>query len=272
MRSFLSDKVVLSWLCGLLIVGGGGFFIASSSADKKTDAQLKVHAPLSHSQSNGKRKRVTSAVETSGNLSLPDNFHFDLGRYSGLPYPDQDGPLVVVPASLIGALSQAFSLRSVEQDLFTQSGKIEQILQISDKEKSHLQRAWGSLRDQIRLQEAHAVKSESLQDGSVRITLPDLQEDTLSLGEAFIEEVNHVLGENRGLAFLSIKQVEKIFSMSRGERVYTIKVESVGDGHCRYHMAYQSQQGRKVWVGDHIPKEIRHITDAAKIDPVIDSE
>ena len=37
-------------------------------------------------------------------------------------------------------------------------------------------------------------------------------------------------------------------------------------------MSYESQAGRKVWVGDSIPDEIRHITDASKIDPEMNPE
>lgn len=204
--------------------------------------------------------------------SSPSENTADLALDSGLPNPDQDGPLVVVPASLLGELSQAAGMRSLGQDLFSQDGKMEQYLQITDREKSAVQHAWRVSRKQVRALEARAARAEDLEDGSVRITVPDLSEGVVGLGRDFLTSITDTLGENRADVFLQMKQVDQIFAPSAGERVYQVKVESTGDGRWRYHMSYESPAGRKVWVGDSIPEEIRHITDASKIDPEMNPE
>jgi len=191
----------------------------------------------------------------------------ELELNSGLGDPDRNGQLVVVPASLIGALSRAGGVRSFEQDLFSSDGEIEIYLQITDREKSTIQQAWRKTRKQVYQLESLSAKSEDMSDGSVRIIVPDLSVEMKDCGEGFQNSVSEALGGNRAEAFIQMKQLDRMLTPPEGARVWTVKVEAVGDGRWRYHMGYEGPQGRKVWVGDSVPKEIRHITDTAKIKP-----
>jgi hypothetical protein len=185
-----------------------------------------------------------------------------------LTEPGQDSKLVSVPAALIRELSLAGGTRSAGQDLFSRDGKMEKLLQITDQEKAVVQKAWRQSCQKIQELEARSSKSEDQEDGSVQITVPDLSRDRGELGKGFQSSVNDTLGDNRGSVFLAMKQVDRMFAPKAGQRVYTVSVEAVGDGRWRYHMASVDGDGkRRVWVGEKVPNEIRHLTDAAKIVP-----
>ncbi len=182
----------------------------------------------------------------------------------------QDSRLLSVPAALIRELSLAGGTRSAGQDLFSRDGEMEKLLQITDQEKAVVQKAWAQSLQKIQELEARSSKSEDLEDGSVQITVPDLSRDRGELAKGFRSSVNDTLGDNRGDVFLAMKQVDQIFTPKSGQRVYTVSVEAIGDGRWRYHMASVDGEGkRRVWVGEKVPNEIRHLTDAAKIVPSI---
>jgi len=65
--------------------------------------------------------------------------------------------------------------------------------------------------------------------------------------------------------FLSAKQLRHKFEPKTGETRYTIKTEWVGDGQARFHIVMQGESGRRVWVGDSIPKKMEHLAKAAGI-------
>jgi hypothetical protein len=188
---------------------------------------------------------------------------------SGLTDLPKDANLVTVPTSLISELSLAIGTRSAGQALFSRDGKIEKILKITDQEKAVVQKAWKQSRHEINELEAGVSKSESLEDGSVKITVPDLANGMGALGEDFQATVKNTLGENRGEVFLAMKQVDRIFTPPAGERTYSVAVEAIGDGRWRYHMTLVGPSGRRVWVSEKVPDEIRHLTDAARIVPTM---
>lgn len=192
------------------------------------------------------------------------------GADSELSGSGQDPRLLSVPAALIRELSLAGGTRSAGQDLFSRDGEMEKLLQITDQEKAAVQKAWAQSLQKIKELEAGSSKSEDQEDGSVQITVPDLSRDRGELAKGFRSSVNDTLGDNRGEVFLAMKQVDQIFTPKSGQRVYTVSVEAIGDGRWRYHMASVDGEGkRRVWVGEQVPNEIRHLTNAAKIVPSI---
>ena len=175
---------------------------------------------------------------------------------------------VTVPIALISELSQGSSTRAQGLELFSRDGKLEKLLNITDHEKAVIQKAWNQSLQQIKQLEAKESKSEDLEDGSVKITVPSLAGDMKQLGEDFETVVQDSLGENRAGAFLAMKHVDRVFTPTDAERTYQVSVESVGDGRWRYHMTAVDGAGkRRVWVGESVPDEIRHLTDAARILP-----
>ena len=182
--------------------------------------------------------------------------------------PEED--LVAVPKSLIKELSLAAGSRTVGQALFSKDGKVEATLQIVDREKAALQTTWRSSREKIRALEARSAQAEDLEDGSVRITLPDLTDDMQGVGKEFHTSVRGILGDNRGEIFLAMKQADQLFAPPAGERSYTVSPEATGDGGWRFRMTLEDANGQRVWVGEGIPEEIRHLTDAAQIIPSLE--
>ena len=189
----------------------------------------------------------------------------------GVADPTLDPDLVVVPASLLGQLSLATGKRSLAQNLFSGDGKVEETLQITDQEKAAVQTAWRGIQEGIRELESESSVPENLDDGSLRITLPDLTSDMAAPGSGFRTSVREILGENRGEVFLAMKQVDRILTPPAGERTYTVAAEPTGDGGWRFRMTLEGSDGRRVWVGDNIPNEIQHLAGAAQIVPDSDA-
>ncbi len=247
-------------MIGRVIPSSGGDASAPSSQEGLDEVRVG-HRTASTANGAGANRRTRSAADAAV-----------LDLDSGLADPDRDGRLVVVPASLLGTLSQAAGKRSMDQDLFSQDGALEAYLQITDREKKYVQQAWRSVQKEMRQYESNAAQAEDLDDGSVKITVPDMSLAMKGFGDEFSDTVKNALGENRADAFLQMKQVGRLLTAVEGEQVYKVKVESVGDGRWRYHMAYESPGGRRVWVGERVPDAIRHLTDAANIDPDMNPE
>lgn len=192
----------------------------------------------------------------------------ELDKASGFVGSAVNGPLVVVPASLIDRLSQAGGRRSMSQDLFSRDRELEGYLQITEEEKASLQGAWRETRKAMRQLEADSVRLEDLPDGSVRITVPEIAWLMSGVSEGFQSASAEILGRNRSHAFLAMKQVDAVLGTTSGKKVYTVKVEAIGDGHWRYHMTAVGADGqRQVWVGKNVPTAIRHLTDVVGIEP-----
>lgn len=104
------------------------------------------------------------------------------------------------------------------------------------------------------------MTTEDIDDWTVRITVPDLATSIRPLAGEFRSEVSQALGGDRSKAFLAAKQIDTVFSPPVGERTYEVTSESVGDGQWRFRMNLSGPEGNRVWVGDTIPEEIRHLT------------
>lgn len=253
--------LLVGLVLGRLLPGSGGESRGTSIGQTNTGGpEQKASRAVGRSLSKPTRIRRS-----------PENQQF-LDRDSGLNDPERDGKLVVVPAALIGKLSQAAGARSLGQDLFTQDGEVEQYLQISDREKKELQSAWRATQKEMRMYESNAAQTEDMEDGSVKITVPDMSSAMKGFGDGFHASVVEALGENRADAFVEMKQLNRILAPVQGDQAYTVKVEAAGDGRWRYHMSSQGPEGRRVWIGDSIPQEIRHLTDVAKIKPSMNPE
>lgn len=59
-------------------------------------------------------------------------------------------------------------------------------------------------------------------------------------------------------------------STDLGEVAYHFQIEEVGDGRLRYRVEVNESTGRRVWVGDAIPRRLRHLTTPAGILPVLE--
>lgn len=188
-----------------------------------------------------------------------------LGAVWGTAAPEENGRLVVVPAGLLEKLAARHQTMDPNQELFTQDGELESLLQISGREKAALQQAWRDTRRKLRDLEVAKIVHERLPDGSVKIVVPDLSAEVSAIGGGFRTSLAAQLGENRARAFAAARQLDGAFSRPGGETTYEVKVEAAGNGRWRYKMRQQGPGGSKVWVGDNAPRAIRHLTDAANI-------
>ncbi len=193
------------------------------------------------------------------------------GEYrSSDPVPDSgfgDSPerLVVIPAALLAELSLAGGNRTLDQALFSQDGRIEELLRITDREKAGVQTAWRASRQKVRDLETASALREPLEDGSLRITLPDLSTARKRVGDQFGSSLKGILGENRGETFLATKQIGRVFEPTEGERTYLVSPEEIGDGRWRFRMTVEDAGGQRVWVGETIPNELRHLVGEAQL-------
>lgn len=203
--------------------------------------------------------------EPEDRKSLPD------GGQSTDTSPEnlENGAMINVPVELIYSLSIAAGPRKIDQDLFSGDGAVEEALEITDHEKAVIQTAWRDSLGKIRDIEASSIQTEAIDEWSQRITLPELSPSMASLGSGFSSQVRNALGEDRGEAFLAAKQVERMFAGPIGERAFTVTTEEVGDGQWRFRIELESGDGRRMWVGENIPAELRHLTDAAGISPAL---
>lgn len=259
----MSWKTIVACLLCLLI----GFFVRGAfvadhdrvegdPTSEKRKASRRGHgsSESSEDQRSVRRRPSGGGVEAA-----------ELEVASGLPRPDEGGALVTVPSSLLEKLAAKNKNQSLQNELFSPGGELEAILQISDREKANLQQAWVKTRNRLRQLEVGKSKSETLPDGSVKITLPDVSTDVVGIGDEFFGILADQLGDNRAEAFASIRQLNSAFKRPEGETTYTVKVEAIGDGRWRYQMSQKGPSGNKMWIGENIPSSIRHLTDAANI-------
>jgi hypothetical protein len=176
---------------------------------------------------------------------------------------------VVVSTDLIEVLSTGEANRNLGQALLDPEGAIEQALQLSEQEQSQISTRWDETKRRIQELEVRSSKVEEMEDLSERITVPEMTQQLEAVGSQFRQSVRQALGPNRGDVFLASKQIDQVIKKSAKERTYTIVAESPKEGEWRFNMTLESPAGRRVWVGDSIPDEIRHLTDAAQIFPTI---
>ena len=176
---------------------------------------------------------------------------------------------VEVPLEVLGRLSQARGMRRLEQPILDGDDPVEAALNLTVREKELIQSRWEALRSQLVSHETNSVRSIDLEDGSVQLKLPDLSNERRRLAEEYGGFLEKTLGGDRGSAFRAIKQIDHMLTSNSGERTIVVQVESVGDGLWGYRMTLEDDSGTRIWVGDRIPDEIRHLADAAEIFPTI---
>ncbi|MBK1855054.1 hypothetical protein JO972_08795 [Verrucomicrobiaceae bacterium 5K15] len=224
---------------------------------------------LTHSERNEEPESISSARD-SKKLTARSNQPARASRrksYQKTPrkIASTSSDLITVPRRLLEELSLAAGNRTAGQPLFSSDRKLEALLQIVGSERATVEKAWKNSLQKTREMEAESATSEDLTDGSVRITIPDLGSDIASIGAEFKSTVCNILGPERGEVFLALNQADSLFTPPKGDRTYTVKSEAIGDGRWRFHMTLEGSLGRRVWVGNSIPDEIRHLTDAANI-------
>lgn len=265
----MSLKVVLAGLTGMVV----GFFIGDALSSSDERGMVGEVAGQGASSRGGRIERNirSGGIQAHGG-ERGENESVDLGTLSGLSVPVENGNLVIVPTELLEKLSLGNKNQSLDGDLFSQEGELEAILQITDGEKKNLQRAWMRTREFRRDLETRNSVSERLPDGSVKITLPGLAQEVADIGNSFYEQLVVELGDNRASAFASLRQLDSAFQLPEEETIYTVEVESTGDGAWRYKMNEKGPAGNKVWVGNSIPESIRHLTEAADIPMKLEEE
>ncbi len=182
-----------------------------------------------------------------------------------------DESMISVPISLLKSLSIAKSNYSIGQPILDVNDPVEAALGLSSVEKDRIENDWQRANERVREAEVTSMQTNDMDDGSVVLTLPDLSKERKEIAKQFMNSVNQTLGEERGGAFYATKQVDNRFAADAGERTITVKIESVGEGQFSYNMSLQDAAGSRVWVGESIPLEIRHLADAAGISPSIEN-
>ena len=177
--------------------------------------------------------------------------------------------MIAVPRSLLSSLSRSKAGRSLDQAILDDRDPVEAALNLKPAEKTRIQAEWQRTREELRQLEATSLEAEDLDDGSVRLVVPDLSDDRRKLAASFHASLTGILGNDRGEVFHAIKQVDDILGSASAERSIIVKTESVGEGRWGYRMTLNDSTGRRVWVGANIPEEIRHLTDSAGIFPTI---
>lgn len=172
---------------------------------------------------------------------------------------DPEEGMALVPTALIGELSLAAGTRTAGQELFSRDGRIEEALRITDHEKAVIQTAWRDSLQRIRDLETASMQTEQIDEWSTRVTVPDLSPSMTSLRDEFRSTVDRALGGSRSEAFLAAKQTSNMFSPPSGDRSYTVTSEAAGDGQWRFRIMLAGPGGSRVWVGESIPNEIRHL-------------
>lgn len=260
--------------CLAIGVGMGWLVFHQNTADEKSDPvassvakneNLIAKGASSSETGPSTQSRHSARVYTAAGQA-------ELAKQSGLAKPTKDGGLVVVSSSLLQAMGKRASSLSIEQDLFSRDGKVESALQISDSEKAAVQQAWRGLREGVRKLEVASSTAVDLEDGSVRITVPNVAQDLGDLAQQFRDGVRISLGDNRAQAFLAMKQVGGMFDQQGTESAYTVRMEATGNGRWRYHISSEKGDQRKTWVGESVPSALRHLTDAATINPNLNAQ
>lgn len=262
-------KSAIIAVVGVAVGIGIGFIIPRTSDD---DAITNNPTP-NNQVGDGDSPRVSDRGDDN-NSSKPSNTPPSDGSSNNVThqYNDPDTETVVVPKKLITALSYHGAVPSYSKNLFLGDGKVEEALEITDYEKAEIQTAWRLTQQKIRDMETTSMKTEEVDDSTVKITIPDMSDLIKPLGGNFQKQLRSSLGKDRADAFIAAKQVDRIFSSEPGEQSYTVTPESTGDGTWRFRLSMEGPSGRKVWVGENIPEELRHLTDAARILPSFNGE
>lgn len=255
-----NGKFIFTGIVCFVLGGLTGGFLLSKSEDPSL---LKT----SYAEKTG---AITTKQQRFG---LDWSSHGTTKRPSPKPHANRtDDSMITVPISLLKSLSYSESNHTMGQSILDDNDPVEIVLGLSSVEKDRIKNEWQRVCDESRDIEINSLSSKDLEDGSVVLSLPDLSKPRKELAEKFLNSVTQTLGAERGEAFYATKQIDNRFAVDAGERTITVKVESAGDGQWNYQMSLQDASGSRVWVGESIPLEIRHLADAAGIRPAINNE
>jgi hypothetical protein len=181
-----------------------------------------------------------------------------------------DDSMILVPISLLKSLSIAKSNYTIGQPILDDNDPIEAALGLSSSEKERIHNSWENACEHVREIEIKSMTTKDLDDGSMLLSLPNLSKQRREIADQFMNSVTQTLGAERGGAFNATKQVNSRFASESGQRSIAVKIEPAGDGQWSYKMSLEDATGSRVWVGESIPEEIRHLADAAGILPTIE--
>ena len=255
---FLLAGIAIGWLLPRTIPD-----VRGSNADDSTNKQREPARPRGIDGGPDPASQIQGARVSTGRKNRQDT--------TSAAHGSEEQDTVRVPVSLLEVLGRGSGGRRLDQDLFSRDGSVEAALGITDPEKANIQSAWREVRQDARDLEARSARSEEIDEWSVRVIVPVDSPGLASLGAGFRSKVLQVLGGDRGEAFLALKQVDAMFSPAEGNRNYTITTESIGEGRWRYRMTLEGPDGNRVWVGEAIPDEIRHLTDLAGVVPSLEA-
>lgn len=259
-------KSTLTYSAGSFVLGAVLSGALVSSFVEKKQVQRGEQVFINYQ---GEAQAVANGAEMKSRAEVGNgpSLQADLTQIEGVQQmmiQDEQNDLVVVPTSLLGLYSNTSTSQILRAGLFANSKEIQQALKITDQEKAQMQRNWREVRKQMKRIELNAAKVEELENGAVKINVPDLKESYMGLGRDFEQSLVNVLGENRATAFSAAQHLEGVFS-PEGEASYTVRMESTGNGYWRYHISQSGAQGGGTWVGTKVPAHLRHLTERANI-------
>ncbi len=237
-------------LVGLMV----GYWIPDESPEETGSGISQVRQEVVHSTRSSDRP-TTAGFERSAPDRDPGEVRLSSSGW------------VSVPTEFLQELSSTHAVQSSRSDLFGNDAVLLNALGISEGEKESLERHWAEIRQEVQKVEVRESRALQLDDGSVEIKIPDLSRVISPVGDDFQGRVEKVIGKDRASVLMAVKKIDQALGSESGERRYHIAVEAVGDGDWRYHMTYEAGDARRVWVGESVPNEIRHITDAARVTP-----
>ncbi len=175
--------------------------------------------------------------------------------------------LITVSAEMLQKINKFPAVHPRHQQLFYRNDQVLELLKITEQEQARLEEAWTTRRTEVESLESLHSSRRDMQDGSALITVPDLSDVLAAVERELSEQVHQALGDERGDLLIRLKHLDGVFMPKTGERTYQVRVEAAGNGQWRYHTDYRDDSNHHVWVGEDLPQEIRHITDAARIAP-----
>ena len=175
--------------------------------------------------------------------------------------------LVTVSAEMLQKINKFPPVHPRHVQLFYQNDEVLEMLKITEQEQARLEEVWTMRRAEVESLESFHSSRQDMEDGSALITVPDLSDVLTAVERELSEQVRQTLGDERGDLLIRLKHLDGVFMPKTGERTYQVRVEAAGNGQWRYHTDYRDDSNHHVWVGEDLPQEIRHITDAARIAP-----
>ncbi|MBK1827209.1 hypothetical protein JIN81_09260 [Haloferula rosea] len=172
---------------------------------------------------------------------------------------------VSISLKALEALAGKGSVAVPAGDFFAPDDPVIEVLELSDSEKSMVQRQWRGALQKVRDAEVASANFLEMADGAVSFVLDPLVEERASARDAFGSAVRSGLGPDRGAALLAMKGGSRLLDGGVEPVDFRVDVEEAGAGRWRFRIEENRGDQRKVWMADAIPDELQHLTDAAGI-------